>query len=105
MPGHAIAKGSNLKVLKMHQGLAVCEPGSRVAMVEFLTQPAEVTSDGDQKIQACETGGEGKSQITLNGTQNNESMLKGKLKEGRGEEEGKLESFASVIQGFCKMTC
>ena len=102
MPGHAIAKGSNLKVLKMHQGLAVCEPGGRVAMVEFVTQPAEVTCDGDQKIQACETGGEGKSQITLNGTQNNESMLKGKLNKGRREEERKLESFASVNEGFAR---
>lgn len=63
-----LPKGSNLKVLKMHQGLAVCDPGSGVTMVEFVTQPAEVTCDGDQKIQACKMGGEWKSQITLNGT-------------------------------------
>lgn len=50
MPGHAIAKGSNLKVLKMHQGLAVCEPGSGVAMVEFMTQPAEVTCEDRKSV-------------------------------------------------------
>lgn len=88
MPGHAIAKGSNLKVLKMHQGLAVREPGSRVAMVEFVTQSAEVTCDGDQKIQACETGGEGRSQITLNGTPDNEHVLKRNLK--KKKKKGKL---------------
>lgn len=57
-PGHAIGEGSNLDVLKMHQGLAVCEPSSRVTRIEFVTQPAERTLDGDHIIQACETGGQ-----------------------------------------------
>lgn len=55
----------------MHQGLAVREPGSGVAMAEFVAQPAEEACHGDQKIRACETeGGEGKSQDHIEWSQN-----------------------------------